>query len=443
MPLRRILGLSAAVSGRLLRGFSSSAARPTWAMIHPLARLADSRAPRASLRFAEPPCLSHLVIPAHLADPPRHDPRGDDVSLLYGGIIETSSGDGLLLLAFMDVSATAPIVATRGGTQVRKLTAIDLDLDITRFVCNPLSGQVFRLPDIDGTKKTSWYSEMGILTQSERPDRPPDKYAVAVLSEDRDGEGRSFVMRRFLSQTGEWEKLVGLPSPLPLARRINIDREVLASGRLWWVDASWGVVSSDPFSDQPDLRFVELPRGSVTEPVESWEDWRVQGRYRHIGVSEGRLRYAEVSKEKPFLLSSFALDDDGSGWRLEHRVALSRVFPHGDYLSGDDTPQIGALDPLSASIMHLTVAEQALSVDMDRGELLSCSLRGEGTGLPCVLPPWLGSSRIPSAGNGFFTCFLLRCMLDPSGVCMYIRELPDPYSSFHISLNHVIREAFL
>jgi hypothetical protein len=81
-----------------------------------------------------------------------------------------------------------------------------------------------------------------------------------VLSEDRDGEEGSFVMRRFLSQRGQWEKLVGLPSPLPLARRMNIDVVVLASaGRLWWVDVSWGVVSSDPFADQPDLRFIELP----------------------------------------------------------------------------------------------------------------------------------------------------------------------------------------
>ncbi|CAN6341715.1 unnamed protein product [Urochloa humidicola] len=110
MPLRRILGLStAAVSGRLCRGFSSSASRPAWSMIHRLVRLQDSTAPRASLRFAEPPCLSHLIIPAHLADPPRHDPNGDDVSLLYGGILKASSGDGLLLLlAFMDLAATAP-----------------------------------------------------------------------------------------------------------------------------------------------------------------------------------------------------------------------------------------------------------------------------------------------------------------------------------------------
>jgi hypothetical protein len=248
---------------------------------------------------------------------------------------------------------------------------------------------------------------MGILTQSERPDWPPDRYAVAVLSEDRDGEEGSFVMRRFLSQRGQWEKLVGLPSPLPLARRMNIDVVVLASaGRLWWVDVSWGVVSSDPFADQPDLRFIELPGGSVTEPVEDWENQLVLSRYRHMGVSEGRLRYAEVSREKPFMLSCFALDDDESGWTLEHRVALSRVFPYGDYLSGDDTPQIGTVDPLNASVVHLTVAKHAFSVDMDRGKMLACSVGGEGTGLPCVLPPWLGSSRIPSAGTGLFTCHL-------------------------------------
>lgn len=58
-------------------------------------------------------------------------------------------------------------------------------------------------------------------------------------------------------------------------------------------------------------------------------------------------------------------------------------------MSGEDTPQIGAVDPLNASVMHLTVAKQAFSVDMDRRKMLACSVRGEGTGLPCVLPPWL------------------------------------------------------
>jgi hypothetical protein len=52
-------------------------------------------------------------------------------------------------------------------------------------------------------------------------------------------------MRRFLSKTGEWEKLVALPSPLSFLWWINMDHEVVA----YWVDLTWGVISADSFSD--------------------------------------------------------------------------------------------------------------------------------------------------------------------------------------------------
>ncbi|XP_062232574.1 uncharacterized protein LOC133929831 [Phragmites australis] len=403
MTLKRLLGLSAAASGRLRRGISTAASRPPWAMVYPLTKL-KTPAPRVSLQLAEAPCISHLNVPAHLVYPGTGpDPRNDDISLVFGGFVKASSGDGLLLLNFLDLRGTAPIVSTHRGTQGRKLTFISLDPDVTRFVCNPLTGQLFRLPDIDGKKKTLSCAGMGILTQSERPHRPPDRFAVAELHEDHDGEEPSFVMRRFLSQTGKWDKLVGLPSPLPLARRMNIDHEVLAfSGRLWYVDISWGAVSADPFSDRPELRFVELPRGSVTEPPKGPGQPELDG-YRRMGVSEGRLRYAEVSQKEPFVLSSFALDGDGSCWTLEHRVALSRLLPRGDLLSGEDTPRIGVVDPMNASVMHITLGNQAFSVDMDKGKVLACSLTGPSLQCDslksCVLPPWLASSRIPSAGT--------------------------------------------
>jgi hypothetical protein len=42
-----------------------------------------------------------------------------------------------------------------------------------------------------------------------------------------------------------------------------------------------GAISADPFSDQPELHFVDLPEGRVTEPVDGM---RVLGRYRRMGV---------------------------------------------------------------------------------------------------------------------------------------------------------------
>ncbi|GJM88838.1 hypothetical protein PR202_ga05408 [Eleusine coracana subsp. coracana] len=282
---------------------------------------------------------------------------------LLGCGVRAASGDGLLLLDSMDGRATAPIVRKHGTLQACRLMGFNMDPDITRFVCNLLTGQLFRLPDIDGTKKTSTYQFLGILTQSDLPQGPPDRYAVAWLSEDGEGEERSFVMRRFLSQTGEWDKLVGLPSPLPLARKMYIDHEVVAfGGRLW---------------------------------------------YRRFGVSEGKLRYAEVSQKKPFILSAFTLDDDGSSWTLEHRMALSPLLPDENQ-EGENTPCIGVIDPLDASMMRLTLGDHATSVDMHKSKVLALSLLDRGGGSvppftgflqPCVLPPWLGTNRIPVGGK--------------------------------------------
>ncbi|KAK3135328.1 hypothetical protein QOZ80_5BG0417630 [Eleusine coracana subsp. coracana] len=169
-------------------------------------------------------------------------------------------------------------------------------------------------------------------------------------------------------------------------------------------DVSWGAVTVDPFSDQPELRFVELPRDSVTEPVDGL---RVLGRYRRFGVSEGKLRYAEVSQKKPFILSSFTLDDDGSSWTLEHRVALSPLLPDENQ-EGENTPCIGVIDPLDASMMCLILGDHAISVDMDKSKVLALSLLDRGGGSvppftgflqPCVLPPWLGATPIPAGGK--------------------------------------------
>ncbi|KAK3135330.1 hypothetical protein QOZ80_5BG0417670 [Eleusine coracana subsp. coracana] len=390
MTLRRLLGLSSAVSGHLRRGFSTAASsRPPWAMMYVSPEvMKDSRDPRVSLYLVEAPDISELFVPDHLVrDVP--DPGSDEISLGVRGFIKASSG-GLLLLNFLDLRGTAPVVPTPGGggggtTLKRKLLGVRLEPDVSRFVCNPLGGQMFRLPDIDGKKKSLTCAGLGILTQSERPDGPPDRYVVAELSAPDDGaEDWRFFLRRFDSGTGkgEWDKPVALPSPLPLVRRMDIDREVIAfAGRLWYVDVSWGAVSVDPFSDQPDLRFIELPRGSVTEPPKGPMEPDLDG-YRRMGISEGRLRYAE------------------------HRVELSRLLPHEDLDAAEETPRMGVLDPMNASVIHITLGDQIFSVDMDNKMVLGCvrtslTLKSALSAhlKSCVLPPWLESSQIPSAGT--------------------------------------------
>lgn len=328
---------------------------------------------------------------------------------VIGGMVRATSGDGLLLLQFVDGTSMGPTVSKLRAAGESEFHH-EMEPDITRFVCNPVSCDLFRLPDIDGMKKVkipTWHPQ-GLLTQSVRGHGPPDRYAVAELSVDGgEGEEQSFVMRRFLSDTGEWEKLVGLPSPLPLPRRINMDHEVVAfAGRLYWVDLTWGAVSADPFSDRPELRFVELPRDSVM-PVPS-TDQAALSMHRRIGASEGRLRYVELSQEDPFLLSSFTLGSDGRSWTLEHQVVFSRIDAGAG--AKDVMPRIGVVDPLNASIAHLIIGNTSLAVEMSTGKVLQDSaieaeVVGPGTFVfsaflkACVLPPRLASSRIPPAGN--------------------------------------------
>ncbi|KAK3131786.1 hypothetical protein QOZ80_6AG0511430 [Eleusine coracana subsp. coracana] len=414
MLLRRAGGLSAAISSHLRRGLSTAAAsRPEWAMISVRAPLVRSPAPSPSLQLLEPPSASRLFVPINFVDPrPGPNAHGDAARRFHGGFVHAASCDGLLLLDFMDIRDMDLLAGAHAYAQAAHFhTEFGPDgPDILRFLCNPVSGEMFRLPEAGSTKKVLALHSHGLLTRSARGHGPPDRYAIAEMNVDSYGEALVFTMRRFLSQTGKWEKLVcsWFPRGLQLDRGFKADHEVLAfAGRLCWVDVSWGALSLDPFGDRPDFRFVELPRGSVTNRREAP---RHLSRYRRMGVSEGKLRYAEVSWEEPFVLSSFVLDNDNGCWTLEHRMALSRLCVSGVRPRQEDTPRIAVIDPLDASVMHITIGNIAFAVDMDKEKVLGCSTlpidEGDDDSMegiwyfqPCLLPPWLGSSPIPSAGT--------------------------------------------
>jgi hypothetical protein len=254
---------------------------------------------------------------------------------------------------------------------------------------------------------------MGLLTQADggRGHGPPDRFAVAELV-------RGTGLKRFLSDEGEWKTVVSKPCLSLPPRELLAMQETLAfGGRLWSVDLTFGVISADPFDDRPEICCIELPSGSVLParaPIdrvrrradETAMFMREVAKYRLVGVSEGRLRYTELTPGKPFLLRSFALDDEGSAcWTLEHQVELRQVLEDGGYpwQNNSAAPRIAVLDPFNASAVHIKVGEHVLVVVdiLHNGKVIGASQNQDNrfSLVPCVLPPLLGASRIPTTGN--------------------------------------------
>ncbi|XP_048555324.1 uncharacterized protein LOC125536192 [Triticum urartu] len=414
MPLRRrLLGLSAAVSGALRRSLATDAAHPPWVMLDRVAQVVGAWS--AAARLAEPPHVSELRLPEHVIEAFPAPDR--DFLELRSGAISGASCDGLLFLSVLNARFTPPAAGERRAGRASTHPAVPDPAHaprVTRLVCNPLTRELSRLPDFVSDPEYDFMlatqMSMGVLTQADRGQGPPDRFVAALLNGEQ--------MLRFRSETGEWEAVALSPCffPLPRPRRVTLGQETLAfGGRLWWVDLSWGALSADPFSDRPELSFVQLPRGSVLPEGAHGQarslgviDWHMHTpfRYRRMGVSQGRLRYVEVSREEPFLLSSFVLDDGGSGWMQEHRVVLNKLWAsHMSLpLQQGATTRIVLIDPVNANVVYLAVDTLAVvAVDMDREEVIgSYPYSDTAACIPCVLPPWLGSSRIPSAGGKKF-----------------------------------------
>uniref|UniRef100_A0ACD5T9N4 Uncharacterized protein n=1 Tax=Avena sativa TaxID=4498 RepID=A0ACD5T9N4_AVESA len=411
MPLLLRRLAAGAVSTALRRSLSTARSRPPWAMVNVEAALDASGAPslgaRASFDLNAAPRASRLSVPARFVDP-----HGYNTDFLVG-IVCGASCDGLLLLDYID-------------TRQRLKSKHELDAgggsewDGKLFVCNPVSGQLFRLPAPDDV--TNGSTPFGLLTQSpEGSNGPPDRYVVAQLSL-REGDNCR-VVRRFLSETGQWEER---PMEMDVAsgkgataeslrmwaeRRMVINHEVLAFGdRLWWPDVTWGVCSVDPFSDRPECRFVELPHCAVLPAPDSsrLSGSLIMSSYRRMGFSEGKLRFIVVTgpnTQKAFLIGSFSLDVESCSWTLDHTINITETAPDVSKPLEDRRPWIAAIDPLNANVVYLQYGGAVIAMDMAKGvqiwrsplpEKITCQMaRHNSLFLPCVLPTWLASSYIP------------------------------------------------
>jgi hypothetical protein len=108
------------------------------------------------------------------------------------------------------------------------------------------------------------------------------------------------------------------------------------------------------------------------------------------------------------VLSSFVLNGDGSNWTLEHQLPIPRIWSEAG--GNKVEPRIGVINPLNASIITLIIGtDSSVAIDMATGNVLDClaveevevgcpGFRFSSFLKPCLLPQWLESSGIPSAG---------------------------------------------
>ncbi|GJN00730.1 hypothetical protein PR202_ga17932 [Eleusine coracana subsp. coracana] len=81
---------------------------------------------------------------------------------------DTSSGDSLLLLNFVDLRDMDLLAVIEANAQA-VCFVVEFEPeepDILKFVCNPVSGKMFPLPDVGGTKKVPTKHSHGLLTHS-------------------------------------------------------------------------------------------------------------------------------------------------------------------------------------------------------------------------------------------------------------------------------------
>jgi hypothetical protein len=192
----------------------------------------------------------------------------------------------------------------------------------------------------------------------------------------------------FSSEVGEWvEKSVRYPlEPRPWAAICVLSHH----GRLWWVDLSWGVITCDPFADDPVLGFIPFPPERV---LKCREGWGVTDKYRYVGVSGGKLRFVDTYTRGgggPKVAVWTLADPDSAEWTLEHEARFTEIWADQSYQATGlpkKIPVLALIHPKNPDVVYFFLEEHLFGVDVRARKVVECQVYG------LVAPP---SCRIAS-----------------------------------------------
>ncbi|XP_066351710.1 uncharacterized protein [Miscanthus floridulus] len=180
-------------------------------------------------------------------------------------------------------------------------------------------------------------------------------------------------LRCFASDVGEWvNKRVRYPLPVRVLAPL---RTLAHHGRLWWADYSWGVLTADPFADDPVLGFVPLPRPCV---LKSREAWGVLDQLRYVGVSAGSLRFVDTYRRggAPNKVTVWTLrDPDATEWTLEHQATFADVWADDTYKATGlpkTAPVLALIHPHNPAVVYSFLEDHLFAVDVPARKVVDC-----------------------------------------------------------------------
>ncbi|KAG2579625.1 hypothetical protein PVAP13_6NG265500 [Panicum virgatum] len=288
-----------------------------------------------SLALAAPPRVSRLTVSKRVFP---ESPTSHNFPFLL-----TTDSSGLLLLSAILAAPRTHVDINRPGLQSISWR----DSNPRYFVLDATTGSAFRLPDPSPEESIMHQALVGVVASPSGGGR----YMVAELVPFFGSKTAD--LRCFSSDIGEWViKRVHYPLP---PRIVSPLCTLAPHGRLWWADYSWGIITADPFTDDPVLGFIPLPRPCVL-------DLRFVDTYRRGGA--------------PNKVTVWTLPNpDATEWTLEHEATFVDIWADDTYKAtglAKKVPVLALIHPHNPAVVYFFLEDHLFGVDVRARKVVEC-----------------------------------------------------------------------
>ncbi|GJM84919.1 hypothetical protein PR202_ga00633 [Eleusine coracana subsp. coracana] len=294
------------------------------------------------LALDAPPCLARLAVSPELVA------TGGDDPYHCSPFVLAADRSGVLLLS----GSPGPHAAS------------------SYFLCDAVSSTVRRLPERPGSAAGT----AGLVVAALDGVRSNFTVAELVPSAARDGGGAT--LHCLSPDPGVW-----IQKPLRFPDRVRLPWHSAHAfpheGKLWWADLSQGLLSCDPFSAAPELRFAPLP--AAVRLAKGGDKQRDASRHRCLSLSGGKPRFVVITAHACVpKIKMWTLADAAAGeWTLDHEARLEDVWDDPSYTKTGlprKRPALALVHPGNPSVVYFFLQEHLFGVDLRTKAVTECAL---------------------------------------------------------------------